>query len=148
MSDGKKIIEVHGVKIEVDPATIRIVESYKVGDNVKILLKEYNDWKLHHAVITGFYPFKNKPSIALAYMNEGYGEDKVKFIVLNEDSKDVELCPAAELDLELDKKDILSSMDRKIESIKADLANHEMQRKFFLERFGQVFENPKKQEVV
>ena len=140
MSGEKRIIEVHGVKIEVDTRDIKVIDTYRIGQNVKVLIKTYNDWKLYHAIITGFYPFNNLPTITLAYFNTNYGEDKVKFITFNSDSKDVELCPAAELDLELDKKEVLDEMDRKIVSIKTDLAQHEMNRKFFLERFGQVFE--------
>ena len=147
MSDEKKTIEVRGVKIEVDPQNIKVIGTYRIGQNVKVLIKTYNDWKLHHAVITGFYPFESLPTISLAYLDTGYREDKVKFITFNKDSKDVELCPAAELDLELDKKDILDSMDRKIESIKQDLAKHEAERRFFLDRFGSIFETSKSEAV-
>ena len=139
MSGEKRIIEVHGVKIEVDTRDLKVIDTYRIGQNVKVLVKTYNDWKLFHAVITGFFPFNNLPTITLAYFDPAYGEDKVKFIALNKDSKDIELCPAAELDLELDKKDVLDSMDRKIESIKQDLAKQEMQRRFFLERFNSIF---------
>jgi hypothetical protein len=147
MQGEKRIIEVHGVKIEVDTRDIKVINTYRIGQNVKVLIKVYNDWKLFHAVITGFYPFNNLPTITLAYLNPNYGEDKVKFITFNQDSKDIELCPAAELDLELDKKEVLDEMDRKIVSIKTDLAQHEMNRKFFLDRFGSVFEAPKEVSV-
>ena len=36
----KRIVEIDGVKIEVDLRTAKRVDSYKVGDNVKILEKE------------------------------------------------------------------------------------------------------------
>jgi hypothetical protein len=145
MSGEKRIIEVQGVKIEVDTRDITVIDTYRIGQNVKVLIKTYNDWKLFHAVIIGFYPFNNLPTITLAYLDPSYGDEKVKFIALNKDSKDVELCPAAELDLELDKKDILDSMDRKIESIKQDLAKNVMQREFFLQRFDSIFKTPEKE---
>lgn len=40
MDDGKRIIEIDGVKIEVDLRTAKRIDTYRVGDNVKILNKD------------------------------------------------------------------------------------------------------------
>ena len=37
----KRIIEINGVKLEVDLSQARVVENYRIGDNVKILQNEY-----------------------------------------------------------------------------------------------------------
>ena len=41
--DNKRIVEIDGVKIEVDLRKAKRVDSFQVGDNVKILEKKYND---------------------------------------------------------------------------------------------------------
>ena len=148
MTSKKRIIEVNGINIEIDPATIKIVESYKVGDNVKVLIKKYDKFEMYHGVIIGFYSFENRPTIGISYLNTDYGEDKIKTVYLHKDSKDIELCPTMETDLEIDKASVLESMDKKIESVKQELAKCEMERKFFLERFGSIFKLEKTEQEV
>jgi hypothetical protein len=38
-----RIVEVDGIKLEIDERTARTIESYKVGDPVKVLVKSYGD---------------------------------------------------------------------------------------------------------
>lgn len=38
----RRIVEINGVKIEVDMRTAKRVDSFRVGDNVKVLDKDYN----------------------------------------------------------------------------------------------------------
>ena len=38
----KRIVEIDGVKIEVDLRTAKRIDTFRVGDNVKVLCKEYN----------------------------------------------------------------------------------------------------------
>ena len=40
----KRIVEIDGVKIEVDLRTAKRIDTFAVGDNVKVLCKEYNNW--------------------------------------------------------------------------------------------------------
>ena len=43
MADEKRIIEIDGMKVEVDLRHAKRVDTFKVGDNVKILDKSYED---------------------------------------------------------------------------------------------------------
>ena len=38
-----KTIEINGVKLEIDLRTAKRVDTFKIGDNVKVLKKEYGD---------------------------------------------------------------------------------------------------------
>ena len=38
----KKIVEVNGIKLEVSLTTDKRIDEYKIGDNVKILMKRYS----------------------------------------------------------------------------------------------------------
>ena len=54
----KRIIEVNGVKMEIDLRNAKVVENYKVGDYVKVLIKEYNSYKSYIGNIIGFDNFE------------------------------------------------------------------------------------------
>ena len=41
--ENKRIIEINGIKLEVDLTTAKRIDEFKVGDNVKVLRKSYND---------------------------------------------------------------------------------------------------------
>lgn len=82
MGDEKKIIEIGGVKLELDMRTGKTtqIDTFKVGDNVKVLIKEYDSYKSYAGVIVGFDNFKERPTIIVAYLKMGYSEADIKFI--------------------------------------------------------------------
>ena len=68
----KRIVEIDGVKIEVDLRTAKRIDTFSVGDNVKVLCKKYNDdYEVKPGIITDFANFKEKPTIVVAVFNEG-----------------------------------------------------------------------------
>lgn len=56
MENGKTIIEVNGVKLEVDLRTARRIDEIRIGDRVKVLIKGYSDYKVHAGTVIGFEP--------------------------------------------------------------------------------------------
>ena len=92
----KKIIEVNGVKMELDArtATIQSIDTFKVGDACMVLVPDRYDSKKKMAVpavITAFANFKANPTIVVSYLLEGYSDVEMKTAYLNKDSSDVEL---------------------------------------------------------
>ena len=71
MEDSKRIIEIDGVKVEVDLRTAKRVDSFKVGDNIKILDKEYDNYKVKPGIIVDFAEFQELPTIVIAVFEEG-----------------------------------------------------------------------------
>ena len=70
--EGKRIVEIDGVKIEADFRTAKRIDTFAVGDNVKVLCKEYDgQYKVKPGIITDFANFKEKPTIVVAVFNEG-----------------------------------------------------------------------------
>ena len=67
-----KTIEINGVKLEVDLRTCRRIDTFKVGDNVKILKKQYNEYRVYSGVIVDFVNFKERPAIVVAYFDHDY----------------------------------------------------------------------------
>lgn len=75
----KRIIEVNGVKMELDARTAAIqnVDTYRVGDNVTLLLTEnsYGSPKRTKAlsgVIVDFANFTGNPTIVVCYLDDSY----------------------------------------------------------------------------
>lgn len=132
----KTIIEVNGVKLEVDLRTARRIDELKIGSPVKCLVKQYTDYKVCPGVIVGFVPFKNKPSIVVAYLDTTYSSADLKFVTFNEDTRDFEI--VADIDynsMELDKGNVLRLMDKDITKKEQELQDLIAKKKFFLENF-------------
>ena len=81
----KRIVEIDGVKIEVDLRTAKRVDTYKVGDNVKILDKQYSDYKVKPGIIVDFAEFQELPTMVIAVFNEGtwVSSPSIEFIYYN-----------------------------------------------------------------
>lgn len=67
----KRVIEINGVKLEVDMRYAKRVDELRVGSKVKVLNKEYSSYKVYPGVIVGFEEFDNLPTIVVAYLECG-----------------------------------------------------------------------------
>ena len=136
------IIEVNGVKLEVDLRTARRVDNLRIGDRVKCLVKGYGGAMSTHAgVVVGFEPFPSLPSIVVAYLDTGYSSGTLKFKTFNAKTEDFEVI--ADLDnnaLEVDRGDILAQFDREAWKKRQELEELEAKKAFFLAHFGRYFE--------
>lgn len=141
MSDeNKRVVEINGVKVEVDLRTARRVDSFKVGDAVKILIKQYSNYKSHVGVIVGFDEFKSLPTMVIAYLEVGTWEQPLKFAYLNSKSEDVEICPHEPKDIGLEKGDVLGSFEREIAKRETEITELKRKRSYFVEMFGRYFD--------
>ena len=41
----KQIVEINGVKFEVDMSSAKIISEYKIGDKINVLVKDYQEKK-------------------------------------------------------------------------------------------------------
>lgn len=133
----KTVIEVNGVKLEVDLRHAKRIDHLRVGDRVKILRKEpgYSEFKVHHGMLIGFDEFKNLPTIVCAYMDTGYNGG-LKFLYYNSESKDCEVIASNDPDmLGIEKDHVLRTMDRDIEKKEQELAELVAKKAFFLAHF-------------
>jgi len=136
----KRIVEISGVKIEVDTRNAKKIESYKVGDNVKVLEKGYGEtYKVYPGVIVGFDEFPDLPTIIVAVLVEEYGEADIRFKYFNKNTTSIQIAPMHDFELKLSKADMLSKMNRKIEEKLRELKELEARRDFFLKNFNKYF---------
>lgn len=139
----KRIIEIGGIKMEVDLRDCKVVEHYKVGDQIKVLMKKYSDYKSFPGVIIGFDNFKNLPSILIAYLEMDYSGANVHFLTFHEQLEDVEICPLNELDKYFDKSEAMEQLDKKIDKAKDEVKDLEMKKKYFESTFAKYFDGLK-----
>lgn len=147
MNNEKQIIEINGVKMEIDLRYAKRIEHLQVGSRVKCLVKGYgDDYKVHPGVIVGFEPFEKLPSIIVAYMDVDYSSASIKFKSYNAKCTDFEI--VADIDnnaLEVNKADILTKMQREIERKQLEVQEIEQRRDFFLKNFSIYFTDFEKQ---
>lgn len=138
MSNEKRIIEINGVKLEVDLSTARKVDEFKVGDNVKVLKKSYNSYKVCPDVIIEFVNFKSLPTIVIAILENEYSP-QIEFVYYNAELEGVEVVLTCEHELILEKNSVLQKMEREIEKKQAEIADIVAKKQYFLKHFDKHF---------
>ncbi len=144
MTDDSNIrtIEISGHKFEVDLRTAKKIESYKVGDKVKVLIKAAygSTYATHPGFIVGIDAFNKLPTIVVAYVPTVFGtEGKIEFAYLNAEAKDIEICPMSEDDVLPNAETIRTMFDRAIEKKQAELNEIVAKKEYFLRRYGVAF---------
>ncbi len=139
--EGKTIIEIHGMKLEVDLSTARRIDTYKVGDNVKVLKKQYGDsFVSYRGIIVGFDDFKQLPTVVVAYLKSDYSSADIEFAYINEQTKDIEICHMNDSEKMLDKTTAVEALDRQIVKKEAELLEFKAKKSYFLTHFNNHFE--------
>lgn len=135
----KRVIEVNGVKMEVDLRTAKKVEHFKVGDPVKFLKKEYSDrYKTHIGVIVGFTEFKERPAIDILYLEENYASADLKIHTMTEDDEN-ELAHFNSYEGVLTLDSIVDKLNRMIETKEAELETLRYKKAMFKKHFTEAY---------
>lgn len=144
MEQTTTIIEINGVKMEVDLRKAKIVhDNLRVGSRVKILVKSsYGSPEVYPGIVAGFEMFPSLPTITVAYLTGGYESSGLNFAAVNAKTADkYEIVPSIDDDLPVKKGDVLQRIEREIEKKRADIADLESKRAFFLRHFDEYFVN-------
>ena len=144
--DQTRIIEINGIKMEVDLRHAKRVDTLRIGDKVKCLVKSYgNQMNVHTGVVVGFEPFPSLPTIVVAYLDVGYAAG-IKIISINQNSTDIEIIPDIDnQSLEINKSDILALMDREMDKKQLELDEISKKRAYFIAHFGRYFNTEENQ---
>ena len=141
MEETKRIIEVNGVKMEIDLRQAKVIDNYKVGDYVKILVKSYSDYKSYIGNIIGFDNFKKNPTIVIAYLKNEYSTASIEFAYYNSTSEDIELTSLNDWDIPLKKSTILEQFNKEILKKEQEIQEMKNKANVFEQLFGKYFEN-------
>lgn len=140
--ENKRIVEINGVKLEVDLRQANTIESFKIGDNIKVLVKGYGDnYSSHVGVIIGFDEFKEHPAINITYLELTYSKAEMHFKTLTADTKDVEIAHVTNPnELTFNKNSVEQMFNDKIKKQQEEIKDIIGQRDYFLQAFGKYFE--------
>ena len=137
--EDKRIVEIDGVKIEVDLRTAKRIDTFRVGDNVKVLCKKYNgEFEVKPGIITDFANFKEKPTIVVAVFNEvGWSSTpSIEFIHIYEGMDDkYEIVYTSDEDLRLTKDGVIEKFEREIQKKRNEAQDLENQLNYFIKHF-------------
>lgn len=137
----KRIIEINGIKMEVDLRDVKIIENYKVGDSIKVLTKKYSDnYESHVGVIIGFDNFEVHPTVVIAYLKIEYSKASIEFLYFNSTTKDVEITQLNEWDLPLQKSEVLEKFNKEVAIKEQELQEIKSKMIVFEKMFGKYFE--------
>ena len=137
--EGKKIVDINGVKMEIDMRNVKVISNFKCGDKIKVLLKDYSQYKSYPGVIIGFDDFKELPSILIAYLKDEYGSAEVEFLTYNKKSENIEICQQNGMERTFSKQDAFSKIERKIDEKQKELDILIQKKKYFESNFNQHF---------
>lgn len=136
MDDTKQIIEVNGVKLEVDLRTARRIEELRIGSRVKVLDNSgYGGATVSPGVVVGFEPFASLPTIIIAYVKSDYGSVGLHTVSYNAKTEKIEIVASIDDDFSVSKKEVLGWFDREQHKKEMELAEIAAKRTFFLDRF-------------
>lgn len=136
-----KTIEINGVKLEVDLRTCRRIDTFKVGDNVKILKKQYNEYRVYSGVIVDFVNFKERPAIVVAYFNQDYNGVEIKFETITKDSQDVDIAPCLPHEMKINKARVIDKFDLRIAEKMREADELRQKKEYFVKNFGKFFDD-------
>ncbi len=141
MTDQSKIIEINGVKFEVDArtATLRQVQHIKVGARVKVL----KDEKVYHGTVIGFEPFQENPVVIICYIETQYysSSPEMKFLYFNSKSKEQIIVSSESDEIGIEKEEIVRKLDKEVAKKQVEIKDLEDRKAYFLNNF-QSYWNP------
>ena len=143
LKEFEREIEIDGVKVAVDMRTVKKIDVYRVGDNVKVLKKSYDTYHTYSGVIVDFVNFKELPAIVVAYFNQDYSGTSIEFETITKDTKDIEIAPCLPHELSINKNRVIDKFNYEIEQQQHKVDELKAKRDYFLENFGKFFEEDK-----
>ena len=139
----KTMVEINGNKFEVDMDTARRIDTYNIGDNVKVLSKDYAGFHVYPGIIIDFVNFKDLPTIQIAMLEDGYKGTTIRFVDFNKNTENFEIVPASPHELLLEKNSVIEKFDSAIEAKKNELDELTTKRDWFIKYFAKYFEENK-----
>lgn len=134
-------IEINGIKVEVDLRTCKRIDTFKIGDNVKVLKKQYREeYNVYSGVIVDFVNFKERPALVVAYFENSYSGVNIKFETITKDSKDIEIAPCLPHEMKLNKDRVVDKFDIEIAAKEREADELRQKKQYFIDNFEKFFE--------
>ena len=138
MNEEKRIVEINGVKLEVDLRSAKRIDEFKVGDTVKVLDNRNDKNEVRTGVITDFANFKELPTIIVAVYKAGdyWSKPTIEFIPFNAETKGIEIVGVSAEEIIVSKETIVNKFDDEIAKKRDELNDLIVKRDTFVKYFG------------
>lgn len=140
MNENIRTIEVNGVKLEVDMRYARRIDTFKVGDTVKVLDKRNDKNEMRSGVITDFANFKELPTMMIAVYKNGdyWSKPTIEFIPYNADTEGIEIVGVSAEEIIVSRDTIVQKFDDEIQKKRDELSDLIIKRDTFVKYFGRT----------
>lgn len=138
MDENKKIIEINGVRLEVDLRSARRIDEFKVGDSVKVLDNRNDKNLVRSGVITDFANFKELPTIMVAMYTppDYWSKPSIEFIPYNANTENIEIVAVSAEEIIVSRETIVQKFDDEIAKKRDELNDLIIKRDTFVKYFG------------
>lgn len=142
MNENMRTIEINGIKMEMDMRYARRIDTFSVGDTVKVLDKRDGKNVMRPGAITDFANFKELPTIIVAVYKAGdyWSAPSIEFISYNADTEGVEIVGVNAEEIIVSKETIVQKFDDEIAKKRDELNDLIIKRDTFVKYFGKKVE--------
>jgi hypothetical protein len=85
--------------------------------------------------VIGFEPFKDLPTIVVAYVEEDWLKYEIKVVAINSKQENFDLIAAVDPDFSIDREVIIKRFDRQVAAKRREIEAIEEQRRYFETNF-------------
>jgi len=135
------IVDINGVKIDVDLREAKSICSVKIGSRVKVLHNDAYNNDVYPGVVVGFEQFPSLPTIVVAFLENKYGKAELKMISFNDKTKHYEMIVSEDQGtaMEVDRGYVMKQFQEKINTKLAEIESLKDSMKYFDDKFGEYF---------
>jgi hypothetical protein len=142
-NENKRIVEISGVKLEVDLRTAKVIDHFKVGDPVRIYhpKNDYRGADIRAGVIVGFCEFSKNPAIEVMELKTDYSGVSFETVVIAEDiNNNLQIAAYDKYEGLISQADVVTKFDRLIQQKELELSDLKLKKKYFINDFAKAFE--------
>jgi hypothetical protein len=141
-NENKRIVEVDGVKLEVDLRTAKVIDHYKIGDPVRVLHPgEGYGSGIKAGVIVAFCEFEKNPAIEILELDTDYSGTTFRTVtIVSGQGNKVQIAPYSKYEGLISQADVVTRFDRDIQKKELELADLKLKKKYFIDDFAKAFE--------
>ena len=138
MDENKKVIEINGIKLEVDLRSAKRIDEFSVGDTVKVLDNRNDKNVVRTGVITDFANFKDLPTIIVAMYTppDYWSKPTIEFIPYNANTEGIEIVGVSAEEIIVSRETIVQKFDDEISKKRDELNDLVIKRDTFVKYFG------------
>jgi len=142
MDENKRIIEINGVRLEVDLRSARRIDEFRVGDSVKVLDNRSGKNEMKAGVITDFANFKDLPTLIVAVYRAGdyWTKPSIEFITFNSETEGVEIVGVSAEEIIVSRETVVQKFEDEIAKKRDELNDLIIKRDTFVKYFGRAQE--------